>query len=109
MRPDWASEAEGEGEGKTPHSHHWPESDLPIVDNDEDDDFDIDEFVAEANKWDDLYLNSTIHAVELYHRQSQVREVILKFLSRKNRGAFKLTNPFSKRDLASGFAQRVPE
>ena len=29
--------------------------------------FDIDEFVAEANRWDDLYLHSTIHAVELYH------------------------------------------
>ena len=59
--------------------------------------FDIDEFVAEANRWDDLYLHSTIHAVELYHRQSDVREIILKFLSRKNRAAFKLTNPFSKR------------
>jgi hypothetical protein len=70
-------------------------------------DFDIDEFVAAANKWDDLYLNSTIHAVELYHRQSQVREIILKFLSRRNRGAFKLTNPFSKRiwlrELLSAF------
>src|SRR5216683_7568525 len=65
--------------------------------SDEDDDFDVHEFVAEANKWDDLYLHSTIHAVELYHRQSQVREIILKFLSRKNRAAFKLTNPFSKR------------
>ena len=49
--------------------------------------FDIDEFVAEANRWDDLYLNSTIHAVELYHDQSQVREIISNFLSRKNRGA----------------------
>ena len=39
--------------------------------------FDIDEFVAEANRWDDLYLHSTIHAVELYHDQSQVREIIL--------------------------------
>ena len=29
--------------GKTPHSHRWPESDLPIVDNDEDDDFDDDD------------------------------------------------------------------
>jgi hypothetical protein len=65
--------------------------------SDEDDDFDVHEFVAEANKWDDLYLNSTIHAVKLYHRQSQVREIILKFLSHKNRAAFKLTNPFSKR------------
>ena len=69
--------------------------------------FDINEFVAEANRWDDLYLHSTIHAVELYHRQSQVREIILKFLSRKNRGAFKLTNPFSKRiwlrELLSAF------
>jgi hypothetical protein len=73
----------------------------------DEDHFNIDEFVSEANRWDDLYLNSTIHAVELYHRQSQVREIILKFLSRKNRKAFKLTNPFSKRiwlrELLSAF------
>jgi hypothetical protein len=69
--------------------------------------FDIDEFVAEANKWDDLYLHFTIHAVELYHDQSQVREIILEFLGRKNRAEFKLTNPFSKRiwlrELLSAF------
>jgi hypothetical protein len=69
--------------------------------------FDINGFVAEANRWDDLYLHSAIHAVELYHRQSDVREIILEFLSRKNRGAFKLTNPFSKRiwlrELLSAF------
>jgi hypothetical protein len=63
---------------------------------DEEDDFKVDEFVAEATKWDDLYLNSTIHAIELYEHPQQVRRVIQEFLSRKNRGAFKLTNPFSK-------------
>jgi hypothetical protein len=56
-------------------------------------DFDIDEFVAEANKWDDLYLHSTIHGVELYHRQSQVREIILKFLSRKGRSSSPIRAP----------------
>ena len=69
--------------------------------------FDIDEFVAEANRWDDLYLNSTIHAVELYHRSISGPRNHIEFLSRKNRGAFKLTNPFSKRiwlrELLSAF------
>jgi hypothetical protein len=58
---------------------------------------DLDEIVAEARKWDDLYLNSTVHAVELYADPRQVKQVIQEFLSRKNEGAFKLTNPFSKR------------
>jgi hypothetical protein len=62
----------------------------------DEDDLDIDEFVAEADKWDDLYLDSTIHAVELYEAY-QAKEVIQDFLSRKSLGDFKATNPFSKR------------
>jgi hypothetical protein len=58
--------------------------------------FDADTFVAEARKWDDLYLYSTIHAVELYEAY-QAKEVIQDFLSRKSLGDFKATNPFSKR------------
>src|SRR3954454_11962707 len=58
---------------------------------------DVDEFVAGARKWDDMYLYSTIHAVELYERPYQVRQVIRDFLSRKNLGDFKATNPFAKR------------
>ena len=58
---------------------------------------DVDEFVAEARKWDDLYLHSTIHAVELYEHPYQVKQVIQEFLSRKSLGDFKATNPFAKR------------
>jgi hypothetical protein len=57
---------------------------------------DVDEIVAGAEKWDDLYLHSTIHAVELYEAY-QAKEVIQEFLSRKSLGDFKATNPFSKR------------
>ena len=58
---------------------------------------DVDEFVAEARKWDDLYLYSTIHAVELYERPYQVKQVIQEFLTGKSLGDFKATNPFAKR------------
>jgi hypothetical protein len=60
-------------------------------------DVDVDETVAGARKWDDLYLQSTIHAVELYERPDEVEQVIQKFLSGRNKEAFKLTNPWSKR------------
>jgi hypothetical protein len=61
------------------------------------DDGELDDFVAEARKWDDLYLHSTIHAVELYEHPYEVRQVIQEFLSRKSLGDFKATNPFAKR------------
>ena len=60
-------------------------------------DVDVDEIVAGTRKWDDLYLGSTIHAVELYEDRRKVKQVIQEFLSGKNKGAFKLTNPSSKR------------
>jgi len=61
------------------------------------DDVELDDFVAEARKWDDLYLHSTIHAVELDEHPYQVKQVIQEFLSRKSLGDFKATNPFAKR------------
>jgi hypothetical protein len=73
----------------------------------ETDDFNISEFVAEARKWDDLYLNATIHAVRLYEHRREVKRVIRKFLSRKNKGAFKLTNPTSKQIWLRGVADRA--
>jgi hypothetical protein len=60
-------------------------------------DVDVDEIVAGARKWDDLYLQSTIHAVELYEDPHNVQQVIQEFLSGRNKGEFKLTNPWSKR------------
>jgi hypothetical protein len=60
-------------------------------------DVDIDEIVAGTRKWDDLYLGSTIHAVELYEDRRKVKQVIQEFLSGRNKRAFKLTNPSSKR------------
>jgi hypothetical protein len=58
---------------------------------------DVEEIVAGAERWDDLYLHSTIHAVELYEHPYEGKEVIQDFLSRKSLGDFKATNPFSKR------------
>jgi hypothetical protein len=58
--------------------------------------FDVEKFVAGAEKWDELYLKATIHAVERYNDPRDARATIQQFLSRKNRGAFKLTNPHSK-------------
>jgi hypothetical protein len=63
----------------------------------QDQNINIDEIVAGARKWDNLYLRSTIHAVELYEDPHEVEHVIQEFLSGRNKGAFKLTNPFSKR------------
>src|SRR5260370_12307748 len=60
-------------------------------------DVDVDEIVAGTRKWDDLYLSSTIHAVELYEDRRKVKQGIQEFLSGKNKGAFQLTNPSSKR------------
>jgi hypothetical protein len=60
-------------------------------------DVDVDEIVAGTRKWDDRYLGSMIHAVELYEDRRKVKQVIQEFLSGKNKGAFKLTNPSSKR------------
>jgi hypothetical protein len=60
-------------------------------------DVDVDEIVAGTRWWDDQYLGSAIHAVELYENPSKVKQVIREFLSGRNKAAFKLTNPASKR------------
>jgi hypothetical protein len=68
---------------------------------------DIAEVLAEAEKWDEMYLGSTIHSVELYEDPQDVEETVDKFLSKKGRRAFKITNPFSKqiwlRELIAAF------
>jgi hypothetical protein len=51
--------------------------------------------IAKAEEYDNHYLGVITHSVELYSDRSD--EIIEEFLSRKNRGAFHLTNPHSKR------------
>ena len=50
----------------------------------------------EGVKWDGKYFETVYHAVELYEDPKQLKKAIGRFLSRKNRGEFKLTNPYSK-------------
>jgi hypothetical protein len=57
---------------------------------------DLDKLFDEVLKWDERYLGAVIHAVELYESYDQARPTIQDFLSRKNRWAFKATNPHSK-------------
>jgi hypothetical protein len=59
------------------------------------DHFDLDDLIKKAEGYDDLYLKVMVHSVELYSERSY--DIINEFLSRKNRGAFNLTNPHSKR------------
>ena len=61
---------------------------------------DADALVAEARKWDDLYLHSTIHAVELYERPYQVKQVIQEFLSRQEPGRLQSHEPVLQAHLA---------
>jgi hypothetical protein len=58
--------------------------------------FKLDELMTETEKWNKRYLKSTINAVELYDNPKDVKATIQRFLSRRNRGDFKLTNPHSK-------------
>jgi hypothetical protein len=57
---------------------------------------DMDKLFDGALKWDERYLEAVIHAVELYESYDQARPTIQEFLSRKNKWAFKATNPHSK-------------
>jgi hypothetical protein len=74
---------------------------------------DVDKVLAGAKRWDDVYLKGTIHSVELYEDPKEVEETIQKFLSRKKKYAFKLTNPFSKqiwmRELILAFFDNDPD
>jgi hypothetical protein len=56
----------------------------------------LDELIRRAEEWDSRYLEATVHALELYDR-ADVYDLEREFLSKRNRGAFKLTNPHSKR------------
>jgi len=51
--------------------------------------------IKKAEEYDDHYLEVMTHSVELYSDRSD--EIIEEFLSKKNRAAFHLTNPHSKR------------
>jgi hypothetical protein len=50
-----------------------------------------------AHEWDNKFLRASLHSVRLYEDPTLVEEVIEEFLSKETRGAFKATNPFSKR------------
>ncbi len=51
--------------------------------------------IKRAEKWDKKYLDLTLHALELYDRDD-CDDLAHAFLSKKARGEFKLTNPYSK-------------
>jgi hypothetical protein len=70
------------------------------------DDGELDDFVAGARTWDDLYLRSTIHAVELYERPRQVKQVVQEFLSREP-GRLQSHQPLRQAHLAERAADRV--
>ena len=56
----------------------------------------VDELIKKAEEWDETYAEVTVHALEIYD-QDQVDDLQREFLSHKNRGAFHLTNHYSKR------------
>jgi hypothetical protein len=66
---------------------------------------DLNDLIKKAEEYDDYYLGVVTHSVELYSDRSD--EIIEEFLSKKNRAAFHLTNPHSKRiwlvELLNGF------
>jgi hypothetical protein len=55
------------------------------------------DIIENANDWDQRYLDGVVHSLELYENPEDLRRVIQEYLSFKNRGAFKATNPYSKR------------
>ena len=55
----------------------------------------VDELIETAKFFDKQYLDLTIHSLELYD-QFECSELVRKFLSKRNRWAFKVTNPHSK-------------
>ena len=56
----------------------------------------VKELIQEAEVYDKLYLDVVVHSVDLYDADNR-DQIIHEFLSYKNRGAFKVTNPHSKR------------
>ena len=53
--------------------------------------------ILDAEEWDQKYLEVTVHSLERYENGRDLEQTIRQFLSRKNRGEFKITNPYSKR------------
>lgn len=53
-------------------------------------------YYAEAEYWDGRYSRASIRALERFHDPSDLGCVIEEFMSKKSRGAFRATNPFSK-------------
>jgi hypothetical protein len=56
----------------------------------------VPDLIKKAEAYDDKYLNVMVHAIELRDRDRR-EQLIQEFLSKKNRGAFKATNPHSKK------------
>ena len=54
------------------------------------------DLIKKAEEYDDKYLDVVIHSLDLYEPDRRY-ELAQEFLSRKNRGAFHLTNPHSKK------------
>lgn len=50
-----------------------------------------------ATRWDRKYLESTIHAAYLFHGDGPVRQLIQRYLSKRNMFEFNAVNPHSKR------------
>jgi hypothetical protein len=61
-----------------------------------DDHVTLGDLIREAEEWDSKYLDVIVHSVKLY-AEDDYQGLIKEFLSHTNRGAFKLTNPHSKK------------
>src|ERR1035437_3467271 len=53
--------------------------------------------IRNAEEWDQRYLEVTVHSLERHEDYRTFEQTKRQFLSRKNRGEFNLTNPYSKR------------
>jgi hypothetical protein len=56
----------------------------------------VDELIKRAEEWDKRYLTATVHSLELYDGDD-ADDLQRQFLSKRSKGAFKLTNPYAKR------------
>lgn len=56
----------------------------------------LEQLISQAEEWDRKYLDVVVHSLEVYDSESR-GQIVHDFLSRRNRGAFNLTNPHSKR------------
>lgn len=57
----------------------------------------VPEVLADQKGWDNRYLQSVIHSIEISDNDPREKEALIEqFLSRETRGSFKATNPYSK-------------